>query len=148
MTRYCMTMTESQARLVIRALDFFSRMRMGQFTELIDLVLPVKGVDIDDYVARREEAVRILLNARDVLMPDLRDMHSLHGSYSVYMFDDARAAWHTLQAIRSCIAWHNNPAGGVTVDFDRPSGDAPKCEAIDERGDDNARQTTTDTSAD
>lgn len=132
MTRYCMTMTESQARLVIKALDFFSRMRMGQFGELIDLVLPVSDGDIDEYCKRRDEAARILLDARDVLMPDLLDMHSLHGSYSVYMFDDSRAAWHTLQAIRSCIAWHNNPEGGWTVDFDRPSGDAPTVEAVED----------------
>ena len=132
MTKYCMTMTEDQARLVIRALDFFSRMRMGQFAELIDLVLTVEGDDIDDYRKRRNEAARILLEARDVLMPELRDMHSLHGSYSVYMFDDARAAWHTLQAIRSCIAWHNNPAGGWTVDFDKPFDDAPTVEAVDD----------------
>lgn len=132
MTKYCMTMTEGQAGLVIRALDFFSRMRIGQWHELIDLVLPVNGGDIDEYCKRRDEAARILLEARDVLMPELSDMNSLHGSYSVYMFDDARAAWHTLQAVRSCIAWHNNPKGGVTVDFDKPSGDAPKCEAVED----------------
>lgn len=132
MTKYCMTMTESQARLVIKALDFFSRMRMGQFAELIYLVLPVNGGDIDGYCKRRDEAERILLDARDVLMPDLLDMHSLHGFYSVYKFEDSFAAWRTLQAIRSCIAWHNNPAGGVTVDFDRPSGDAPTVEAVDD----------------
>lgn len=132
MTKYRMTMTEPQARLVIRALDFFSRLRMGQFGELIGLVLPVSDGDIDDYKRRRDEAERILLDARDVLMPELRDMHSLHGSYGVYAFDDSRAAWHTLQAIRSCIAWHNNPAGGWTVDFDKPSGDAPTVEAVED----------------
>ena len=132
MTKYCMTMTEEQARLVIRALDFFSRMRMGQFGELIGLVLPVSGGDIDDYVARRDEVERILLDARDVLMPDLRDMNSLHGSFGVYHFADSTRAFHALQAIRSCIAWHNNPAGGVTVEFNRPPGDAPRCEAVDD----------------
>lgn len=132
MTRYCMTMTEPQARLVIRALDFFSRMRMGQWGELIDLVLPVSGGDIDEYCKRRDEAERILLDARDVLMPELVDMHSLLGSYCVYNFEDSFAAWRTLQAIRSCIAWHNNPDGGVTVDFYRPSGDAPTVEAVDD----------------
>lgn len=132
MTKYRMTMTEEQARLVIRALDFFSRMRMGQFAELIDLVISVKDGDIDDYRKRRDEASRILLDARNVLMPELQIMHSINSSYSVYKFEDSHAAWRTLQAIRSFIAWHNNPEGGVTVDFYKPSGDAPKCEAVDD----------------
>lgn len=131
MTKYCMTMTEKQAQLVIRALDFFSRMRMGQFGELIDLVLTVTDDDIDDYRKRRNEAARILLEARDVLMPELRDMHSLHGSYGVYHFPESTRAFRALQAIRSCIAWYNNPKGGWTVDFDRPSGDAPTVEAVE-----------------
>ena len=134
MTKYRMTMTESQAQLVIRALDFFLRMRMGQFGELIDLVLTIKDGDIDEYARRRDEASRILLDARKVLMPELRDMRSLHGSYGVYHFPESTRAFRALQAIRSCIAWHNNPEGGWTVDFNRPSGDAPKCEAVEDAG--------------
>lgn len=132
MTKYCMTMTEEQARLVIRALDFFSRMRMGQWGELARLTPPPSNGNIADYQAARDTVEDLLLQARDIVMPELRDMRSFYSSYSVHKFDDSRAAWHTLQAIRSCIAWHNNPAGGWTVDFDKPSGDAPTVEALED----------------
>lgn len=132
MTKYRMEMTEEQAHLVIRALDFFSRMRMGQWGELARLTPPPSNGNIADYQAARDTVEDLLLQARDIVMPELKIMHSLHGSYSVFSFNDALAAWNVLRAIRSCIAWHNHPEGGVTVDFDRPSGDAPTVGAVDD----------------
>jgi len=145
MTKYRLEMTEEQARMMIAALDFWMRMRMGQFGELIDLVMPVSpDGNVDDYLQKKECAEQVLLCVRNLLMPDLRGMNSLFGSYSVYKLPETERAFDLLKSIRSCIAWHNNPDGGYEVIYDRPHGEAPKCEAVeDEKG-----HPTSDTSAD
>ena len=137
MTKYVLTMTEAQARMMIAALDFFSRMKMGQFGELIDLVMPITPGTVDNYLSRKECAEQVLLAVRNILMPDLRGMNSLAGSYGVYRSEDTERVFNAMLAIRSCIAWHKNPQGGYEVIYDRPRAinvteEMPKCEVVED----------------
>lgn len=124
MAEYVLTMTEKQARLIMAALDFYMRMRIGQWREVIDLCLPTKADD--NYKQRKGEAKKTLLDARAIVMPDLPN--DIYATYSVFSFPETRQAYNALLSIRSCIAWHEYPEGGIGVIFDRPLGDAPKCE--------------------
>lgn len=135
MTKYCLEMTEEQARTVIAALDFLIRMRIGQWEELARLTPPPPNGNIADYQAALDKAKDFLLQARDVVMPELQDMHSLDGSFGVYKFPGTERAFNILKAVRSCIAWHNNPKGGYEVIYDRPRAinvmeEMPKCEVV------------------
>ena len=125
MAEYVLTMTEKQARLFMAALDFYMRMRIGQWYEAIDLCLPIETDDNNRQ--RKGEAKKALLDARTIVMPDLPNDAAY---YSVFSFPETRQAYNALLSIRSCIAWHEHPEGGIGVIFDRPMGDAPKCEAI------------------
>lgn len=131
MLKYTLTMTEEQARITVAALDFWMRMRLGQWKELVGLCLPYE--QNVEYCDRRDEAELRLMSVRDFVMPELPH----NGSYSVYNFPETERAFNILKAVRSAIAWHNNPEGGWTVDFDRPMDihvkeEMPKCVAMEE----------------
>ena len=126
--KYRLEMNEAQARTVIAALDFWMRMRIGQWDELARLTPPPPNGNIADYQAARDKAKDLLLQARDVVMPELQDMHSLDGSFGVYKFPETE---------RACIAWHKNPQGGYEVIYDRPRAinvaeEMPKCEVVED----------------
>lgn len=128
-------MNEKQARTVIAALDFFMQMRIGQWEELARLTPPPPNGNMADYQAARDKAKDLLLQARDVVMSELQDMHSLDGSFGVYKFPGTERAFNVLKAVRSCIAWHKNPQGGYEVIYDRThainvSEEMPKCEVV------------------
>lgn len=132
-TTYVLTMNEEQARQTIAALDFWMRMRIGQWKELIDLCLPYEPGKADEYCEKREDAEKILMQARQVVMPDL---HGDGHSFGVYNFSETERAFNVLKAVRSAIAYHHKPEGGWTVDFDKPLAvhvveEMPKCEAVE-----------------
>ena len=116
--KYVLEMTEEQAQIAIAALDFYSRMMIGQFREVVTRCLTAEYENIDEYYESRDRAVYYLQKARNVIFPELPD--SLGASYGVYHSRETIEAWHLLQAIRSCIAWERNPDGGWTVEYDRP----------------------------
>ena len=142
--KYMLTMNEEQADITIKALDLYTRLRIGQWEELAELCIYFEPKNIDDYCEKRDTAREILLAARRVVMPEL----TRGASFGVYKFPETERAFNVLKAVRSARAWHNNPQGGWTVDFDRPRAinvaeEMPACEVVNDAG-----QKTGDTGTD
>lgn len=130
--KYVLTMNEEQAKITVAALDFYMRMRIGQWRELVDLCLQYdyqNALEFSAYQSKRDEAEKRLLQIRQFVMPDC----PRGGSFGVYNFTETERAFNVLKAVRSAMAWHKKPEGDITVDFDRPTAinvaeDMPKCE--------------------
>ena len=144
MDKYCLTMTEKQARTVIDALDFFMRMRIGQWDELINLCTTYEAGKDTEYLHRREVLSDRLFEARCIAMPEL----TRNASWGVYKFEQTERAFDVLKAVRSAIAWHYKPEGGYEVIYDRPCAinvaeEMPTCEVVEDE-----RQNETDSVSD
>lgn len=90
MTRYRLEMNEKQARMVIDALDFWMRMRIGQWEELTDLCLEPTQDMIEKYCENREAANEKLFEARQIVMPEL----TKNASWGVYKFPETERAFN------------------------------------------------------
>lgn len=139
--KYRLEMTEEQAKTLVNALDLAIRIRMGQWGEIVEQCMKFEAGKVDDWCERRDKANAFLLKARDIVMPELQDMHSLHGSHGVYANELTERAYNVLLAVRSCIAYHKKPEGGYTVNFHRPMAmyvaeEMPKCEVVGDEGQD------------
>ena len=134
MTKYRLEMNEKQARTVIDALDFFMRMRIGQWDELRKLCWVFGNIaGTQEYETKRDAIDEKLMEARQIAMPEL----TRNASWGVYKFNNTERAFNILKAVRSCIAWHNNPKGGYGVIYDRPLAinvmeEMPNCEVVDD----------------
>ena len=134
MTKYRLEMNEKQARTVIDALDFFMRMRIGQWDELRKLCWVFGNIaGTQEYETKRDAIDEKLMEARQIAMPEL----TRNASWGVYKFENTERAFNILKAVRSCIAWHNNPKGGYGVIYDRPLAinvmeEMPNCEVVDD----------------
>lgn len=132
--RYRLEMNEEQARIVIAALDFLMRMRIGQWDELRKLCWVFGNTaGTQEYETKRDAIDERLMEARQIAMPDL----PRGGSWGVYKFPETERAFNVLKAVRSAIAWHKKPDGGITVDFDRPypvnvAEEMPVCEVVED----------------
>ena len=129
--KYRLEMNEEQARTVIAALDFWMRMRIGQWEELVELCLPCDYKHIDEWCKKRDDAELLIMSVRDKVMPEL----PYNASYGVYKFEETERAFNVMKAVRSAIAWHNHPEGGYEVIYDRPMAinvaeEMPKCEVV------------------
>lgn len=91
-----LTMTEEQAKIVSIACEFYARVRMGQFNEIVWNMLDIK-IPSGEYCERRERAEQLLLEARKQLYPDL---HGAGHSYGIGKFIDADMAFDVHQVIR------------------------------------------------
>lgn len=105
------TLSPEQARAVVRALDVYLRIHIGQFNIILEQFY---GKDFD-----RDEIEGLLFEARDKLFPGLHGRgHSL--SASACPEKSAKIGYDVLQAIRQKEAFGRHPEGGMTVNFDDP----------------------------
>ena len=118
MTHYKLDLTEEQAAVLAVACEFYARVRMGQFNEIIWRTLDVR-IDTAGFCERRDEAERLLLEARKQLYPDL---HGIGHSYGIGKFEDADRAFDIYQVIR-------HARGGERVPFSYY--DLPKIEKVE-----------------
>lgn len=89
-------MTDEQAQIVSVACEFYARVRMGQFNEIVMHTLDMSR-PVDDYCTIRENAEKLLLEARKELYPEL---HGIGHSYGIGKFEDADRAYDVHQVIR------------------------------------------------
>ena len=120
------TLTPEQARAVITAIDFYMRVRMGQFSEIGSIFWDRDGRD--DRVTER------LNQIKGVIYPNLPGPGAAH-SISGVPYKDAKVGYDILQVIRHAMSWHEAPQGGITVNFDSPlfvsdSNPRPKAEIL------------------
>ncbi len=137
MTKFRLEMTETQARAIVAALDLAIRIHLGQFGRIVDECMEWEPGKTDEWCQRRERAEALLLQARNIIMPELQDMHSLHGSHGVYSGVERERLYNLMLAVRSCLAYHEQPEGGYTVDFRKPMAihvneEMPKCEVVED----------------
>ena len=92
-----LTLTDDMAKVVAEACEFYARIRMGQFQEIIYKTLEMNELGAKDYDTRRDLAAELLLMARKYLLPEL---HGLGHSYGIGKFDDADIAFDVYQVIR------------------------------------------------
>ena len=113
-------LTEEQAKVVSTACEFYARVRMGQFNEImfhtLDFSLPC-----DDYCKRRDNAEKILLEARKELYPEL---HGVGHSYGIGKFKDADLAFDVHQVLRNEFGDGRPPFSYYEL---------PKCRRIEEK---------------
>lgn len=100
-----LTLTDEQARVVSMACEFFARIKMGQFNEIIWHTMDFQ-TGSDDYCERRDKAKELLYEARKYLFPEL---HGYGHSYGMGKFDDADTAFDVYQVIRPFLGDTRKP---------------------------------------
>lgn len=108
---------------IVKALDFYSRIWIGQYLEIDDEMIWLKKKTYDD--VRENEIIPLFLQLRNRIMPEsIRDIgQTLYASYGIFsdkVDERAGTAYDMQQAIRYTFAWFLHPEGGWTVDFGTP----------------------------
>ena len=127
--RYILTLTPEQERIVEQALELLARLHIGQFERVAELLCDPRDTD---YCKRRDLARDLLRLAAIVVFgrsaynyPDVKERSQEH-----------EQAWTIYSVLRYTRSWHENPKGGITVNYDEPlnlaGGLMPKCEIIQE----------------
>ncbi|MBE5915803.1 MAG: hypothetical protein E7273_03055 [Pseudobutyrivibrio ruminis] len=128
---------ERSLNIIIDALDFYTRMYLGQY-DSIDRMLKMYYFDSEYDFTRRE----LYTAARSIMFKNTDiEYWGLDGSLGIYTdITDMRGknAYDIKQCIRHSFAWCKRPEGGHAVDFDPPliSGNIGevKCESAETKG--------------
>lgn len=109
-----LTLTDKQAEIVSRACEFFTRIRIGQFGEIIWNCAP------KHYVKNPDAAEKAWLDLRKHIYPDL---HGPGHSYGLGHFEDADTAYDVHQVIRYALGDKREPFSYNNT--------LPKCECVE-----------------
>jgi len=113
---YQLTISEKQARVIMDALELFTRIGIGQLQEVLRHPQYQNKIFDDEKVYR--ESVVLLDQIKKILTG-----HGPNSSYGIActeVHDDSNIAYDLLQVIRHRLAWDRNPKGGIEVYFNRP----------------------------
>ena len=110
---YTLTMSEEQAQVVVRALDLYTRIGIGQFEEILRVYDPLSETWGSGHQFALEYIGEIKAQAG-------HPMNGSHGIHHPEVRDEFRAAYDVQQVIRNRIAFDQNPEGGMGVAFDTP----------------------------
>lgn len=122
--QYKITVTESQAHIIIEALDLYSRIGIGQFDEMVRHAPVFRYAD--PYRNELEPVpLENIRNFRDAIGHMGASYIGLppNASFGIHhpkVDDSARVAVDILQVIRHRLAWDRNPKGSMGVAFDVP----------------------------
>ena len=114
-----LTLTEEQAKIVSTACEFYCRIRIGQWNEILWYCLDLKR---DDYCEARDAAEQYLLEARKFVYPEL---YGIGHSYGVGKFEDADIAFDVYQVLRHILGDSRTP-------WSMSPEELPKCEKVNE----------------
>lgn len=89
-------LTDSQAKIVSRACEFYARIVLGQFKEILFELMNDKTVD--SILENRDQIELLLYEARDLIYPEL---HGFGHSYGLGKFEHADRAYDVYQVIRT-----------------------------------------------
>jgi len=121
MTKVQITMTLDQARILMRAMDLYMRLLMGQFDEL-DHLFSFYGDNAVKYSRdskMRSEFEHLLKEARRCIYPELAD-NAYYGITGGLVPPNATIIYDMYKALDHDISWYVNPKGDWTVNFDKP----------------------------
>ena len=109
-----LTLTDEQAKIVATACEFYARVKMGQFNEIRWLCM--RDFSAPDFCKRKDEAERLLWEARKKIYPDLQGAGH---SYGMGKFEDADKSFDVYQVIEYALGGKREPFSYY---------DLPKCE--------------------
>lgn len=119
MAKIILTLTEEQAKIVSLACEFYARVRMGQFEEILFKCLDF-SIPYDEYCNRMDAAERLLLEARKEIYPDL---NGIGCSYGYGKFKDSDTAFDVYLVIRENFRGYRGTFSFYGF---------PKCEKVEE----------------
>lgn len=125
--------TKSEMYKVINALDFYSRIWIGQLDAILREIRWYRNCRQLD--ALEPEFLNILIRMRNAMFPELQmyGFHASHGIFSDEIHFRAGVAYDVQQEFRYKMAYFLHPEGGISVDFNTPMHadldpyPAPKC---------------------
>ena len=116
-SKYKIELDEEQLNVIQESLDFYSRIGMGQFNEMI-------GPKYSDFQER------LRLNGdyveAEVLIRQLKkkltglDHNQFYSIASPRSPRYCKIAWEIYQTFRYRISWDRNPSGGTTTNYNEP----------------------------
>lgn len=114
---YC-NLKDFQARVLVSALDFFTRIGIGQIEEISHGIYVFGWNYPNEWMEQFNEVREIL----DEIKFNLIGMppNASYGIHSPEIPDEIRMAYDIQQVIRHRLAWDQEPNGGITIDFDKP----------------------------
>jgi hypothetical protein len=110
---YTLTLSEEHAQIVVKALDLYSRIGIGQFENILEVYdqgFVVTG-ELRDTARGCINRVKLIFGHPE---------NGSHGIHNPKVNDDFRVAYDIQQVLRHRLAFDRNPKGGITVDFDTP----------------------------
>lgn len=125
-------LNNNEVYIVINALDFYSRIWIGQYSEIEKLLVFYESNCTANFSS--EEYRKCLLELRSIIIPELayENMYCSLGIWNTNTNCMAKSAYDMQQIVRYTQAWYLQPKGGIGVNFDTPilKGDLPiiKCE--------------------
>jgi hypothetical protein len=117
--RYTLHLTEKQARVIVNALDLYSRIGMGQLKEVAYVLRAQNiGAKTDAEIQEHSDQINIIRDRLEALSRYWMNGPGYHSIASQKISDVFRVAWDIQQVVRHRLAWDRNPKGDITVDFD------------------------------
>ena len=111
---YTLTMSEEQSQLLVKALDLYSRIGIGQFEEILDVYDPLHRLVP---VEAKDTARKLLDSVKAVYGHPANGSHGIHNPE---VRDEFRAAYDIQRVVRHRLAFDRHPEGGFQVNFDEP----------------------------
>lgn len=118
---YRLTISEHQAHVLMRALDMYFRVGMGQLGEVAEHLVTKKATTIE-WCDARDLVHDCLRAARVYAMPELPSQNAYHGIASEKIDDTNRVACDLHDVIRHHLSWERHPEGGWTTNFQKARG--------------------------
>lgn len=100
--QYKLTLSEAQAKVVAKACEFYARIGYGQYSEILWNFMDLSG---DDDYERRDEAERLLFEARAQIYPDLGKARG--ASYGIGRNDEWDRSYDVYQVLRYAFEKEN-----------------------------------------
>lgn len=121
------TMSRPVAEAVAKACEMYLRLHMGQFEDLTDELCMARfyaALENDSFAdeEERDEIFRISIDRRNIMQEEMDKLYrryvlSAPLDYCRRIPYRAEQVW---LAIRHALAWHDNPKGDYTVQYDKP----------------------------
>lgn len=121
------TMSRPVAEAVEKACEMYLRLHLGQFEDLIDELCMAKfyaALENDSFDGKeeRDEIFHISIDRRNIMQEEVDKLYKRYVlsaplDYCMRIPYRAEQIW---LAIRHALAWHDNPKGDYTVQYDKP----------------------------
>jgi len=121
---YCLVVSGTQVRTLLRALDLFARIGAGQFEEVLHHpAWEAKRLHLAFDIPEEKEKIEDFRVAGKLLQEAKRLATGFQGNASASIVSadvDSRRAFDIYQVIANMLVWKEHPEGGMGVDFNEP----------------------------